>query len=461
VPEADVIQPYAGNPFYWQYRGEPVLLLGGSAKDNLFQLDGLAEHLDLLRSVGGNYVRCTMSSREPGHIWPYAREEDLGLYDLNRFDDDYWGRFARMVELTGERDVIMQVEFWATWDLYSRCWHKHPYNPRNNVNYTAAQTGMPEAIDYPPPADNQMFHRTVPALADVAEVRRFQEAFVDKVLSYTLDRGHVLYCMDNETNAHPEWGAYWARYVRGKAEEAGRPIYITEMWDNWDPSDGEVPGARMQDEHDHPFLHRSNVKVTLAHPELYDFVDISNHNTQIGRTHYETAMWVRQQVAGSGHIRPINCVKMYGGDPSRDYAGPARWGEERFWRNVFAGVSAVRFHRPPSGLGLNDAAQAHLRSMRMLTDRMDVFRCEPRDDLLSGRGDMEAYCLANPGVEYAVCFLDGGEAMLNASAAEDGLEVRWLDVKACTWRDRETAAAGSVLLRPPGPGFWAACVQPS
>ena len=28
----DRIQPYAKNPFYWQYKGAPVLLIGGSVE---------------------------------------------------------------------------------------------------------------------------------------------------------------------------------------------------------------------------------------------------------------------------------------------------------------------------------------------------------------------------------------------------------------------------------------------
>ncbi len=52
------IRPYEANPFYRQYKDEPVLLLGGSWQDNLFNHPvGLEEHLDLLKSVGGNYVR--------------------------------------------------------------------------------------------------------------------------------------------------------------------------------------------------------------------------------------------------------------------------------------------------------------------------------------------------------------------------------------------------------------------
>ena len=53
----DRIQPYAANPRYWQYKGQPVLLLGGTVKDCLFQIPDLEAHLDLLQEVGGNYLR--------------------------------------------------------------------------------------------------------------------------------------------------------------------------------------------------------------------------------------------------------------------------------------------------------------------------------------------------------------------------------------------------------------------
>ena len=60
---ADRIRPYAANPGYWQYKGQPVLLLGGTKDDSLYQIPDLKEQLDLLVSVGGNYVRNTMSAR--------------------------------------------------------------------------------------------------------------------------------------------------------------------------------------------------------------------------------------------------------------------------------------------------------------------------------------------------------------------------------------------------------------
>ena len=61
---ADRIKPYAENPRYWQYKGKPVMLLGGSKTDHIFLLDDLKTHLDEMQAVGANYVLNTMSQRE-------------------------------------------------------------------------------------------------------------------------------------------------------------------------------------------------------------------------------------------------------------------------------------------------------------------------------------------------------------------------------------------------------------
>lgn len=50
---SDRIQPYEKNRSYWQYHGQPVLLLGGSKDDSLFQIPNLKRHLDEIQSVGG------------------------------------------------------------------------------------------------------------------------------------------------------------------------------------------------------------------------------------------------------------------------------------------------------------------------------------------------------------------------------------------------------------------------
>ena len=436
------IQPYEQNPAYWQYRGRPVLLLGGSVEDNLFQVPDLETQLDLLREAGGNYVRCTMSSRDEGNVWPFEHDEAGGLYDLACPNGEYWSRFARFLELTSERDIIVQIEVWATFDYYRDNWEVNPFNPKNNSNYTAAETGLPEVVKTHPTRTENNFFWSVPNENNQQTVLKYQQQFVDRILSYTLQYDHVLYCMDNETSVTPSWGAYWARYIRDRAAAEGVKVETTEMWDPWDLS--------------HP-MHSS----TFDHPELYTFVDISQNNHQQGQAHWDNAQKQRQRILASGQVRPLNNVKIYGADTGR--YGTDRDGIERFWRNVFGGLAAARFHRPASGLGLNANAQANIRSLRMFTDSLDVFRSAPHNDLLSGRSENGAYCLARPGDVYAVFFPDGGEVTLDVSDIADGrkLRLQWLDIMTSSWQVPQNLQAGTTLdLQAPGGGFRAVLVRP-
>ena len=461
----DRIRPYEKNPAYWQYKGRPVLLLGGSVEDNLFQIPNLQEHLDLLKSVGGNYVRCTMSSRDDGDVWPFEANSE-GLYDLEVPNPEYWRRFEAFLKLTTERDIIVQIELWATFDFYREYWRANPFNPACNVNYSPSQSRLPETVRTHPVGCDNPFFWSVPAEHDNEVVLRYQHAFVDKLLSISLGYPNVLYCMDNETSVTPEWGWYWAGYIQAAARQAGVEVHTTEMWDKWDLS---------HPQHDN----------TFDHPEIYSFVDISQNNHNQGQAHWDNAQTQLKRVRDSGVLRPVNCVKTYGADAGRH--GNDRDGQERFWRNVFGGVAACRFHRPFSGLGLDDKAQANIRSMRMIADQMNVFSptCRPANDLLVGahRSANEAYCMADAPRVYAVYFTDGGCVFLDASAAEGKpLTVQWLDIRSSQWREQVKISinqtgidagsyarrpqdyrfdvTGKIQLAPPAEGMWAALVKP-
>ena len=457
--EAMRIRPWAENPFYWQYQGRPVLLLGGSREDNLFNHpEGLADHLDVLRACGGNYIRNTMSSRNPGNRWPFKRLES-GLYDLEQWDEEYWTRFRRCLELCHERDIIVQIEVWDPWDYFqseavrrrgygedSVGWESCPYNPKLNINYTAEESGLAEVIDYystAAPSPHLFFH-TVPELEDIPLVRRYQEAFVEKLLSISLDFPNVLYCMNNETGEPPEWGQYWARFIRARAEEARRSVYLADMRRNSDFMSAE--------------------QVQLLHDrDHYDFFEISQNNGNSGQRHYDMILAIRSEVLD--RPKPLNNVKIYGGEIP--WTRSAEEATRRFWRNVFGGCASARFHRPagPSpytvGIALTDMAQTHIRSARMLTEAMNVFTAEPSNDLLSDRSEDEAYCLAEPGRQYAVYFPDGGEVTLDLSDASGTLTRRWLDIQEAEWTE-ETSLRGAdrVRLSPPGGGHWAVLIVP-
>jgi len=423
------------NPAYWQYDGKPVLLLGGTKDDNLFQIPALKEHLDLLKSVGGNYVRNTMSSRDEGNVWPFRKVNDK--YDLEKWDDEYWERFENFLRLTQQRDIIVQIEIWATFDYYRENWDVNPFNPKNNVNYTAEQTGLPVKVNTHPTRTENNFFWSVPAERNRKIVLKYQQRFVDKLLSYSLKFGNVLYCMDNETSVTPEWGWYWSEFIKAKAKAVGVSVQTTEMWDPWD------------------LAHKMH-SATFDHLETYSFVDISQNNHQKKQAHWDNAQRQRARIANN--LRPLNNVKIYGADTGR--FGNDRDGMERFWRNIFGGLAAARFHRPDSGQGLGEKAQANILSMRMLTDKMNIFTCNPHNDLLSDRQSNEAYCIANPGKECAVYLPNGGQVMLDISSLNKPAEVRWLDIMKSQWTSTKKNKNESKLkLSCPSKGYWAVLIK--
>jgi hypothetical protein len=448
--EAGRIQPYSKNPFYWQYQGKPVLLLGGSDDDNLFQWErsALIEQLDRLVAVGGNVIRNTMSDRPDRgfEVSPFMRRSD-GKFDLGRWNDEYWRRFETLLELTAERKIIVQIEIWDMWDMHAEGWLRNPWNPANNVNYPRDDTQL--AADYVRPTYRDGtshgrphdFFLTVPTLNHDPLVLSHQQRFVDKLLSYSLRFGHLLYCISNEIHPQypPEWGWYWAGHLRQQASNAGRGIEVTEMFWIFD---------LMADQH----------RASLDHPGIYSFFEASQNSAILDpEAHWRNLGSAYQYL--SSRPRPINNTKIYGADDGPVWSGTTQNAQEKFWRNIFGGSASSRFHRPPAGLGLSEAARPHIQSLRRLTDAMHVFACKPRNDLLDDREPNEAYCLAEPGRQYAVYFPDGGTVSLDVSDARGSLELRWLDITRSVWQEPQSATAGRTLeLRAPDNGHWAVLI---
>ncbi len=432
------IQPWSKNPSYWQYKGQSVLLLGGSKTDHIFLLDDLKTHLGEMQAVGANYVRNTMSQREGKDLKPHQLLPD-GKFDLDQWNQKYWKRFQNMLKWTAEREIIVQIEVWDRFD-YSRVnWETSPWKPKNNVNYTYKQSGFAERYPDHPGRNRQPFFFTTPGQRNNKVVLPYQQRFVDKLLSYSLQHNHVLYCMDNETSGEEAWGAYWAQYIRRRATQAGKQVCVTEMWDAWDLKDP---------------VHRR----TLDHPQRYNFADVSQNNQKKGQVHWDNFQWARARIAKKP--RPINTVKTYGADGGR--FGNNQDGLERWWRHVIGGAASARFHRPDSGLGLSKPAAASIRSARMLESLVKLWDVEPASGLLSDAAKNEAFLAARPGRAYALYFPKGGSVGLDLKKARGSFEVRWIDVNAGKWGKRETISGGRIAaIRAPGSGHWVAAILKS
>ncbi|UOQ84677.1 hypothetical protein [Gracilibacillus salinarum] len=442
------IQPFKDNPAYWQYKGKPVLLIGASNDDNLYQWVGerLTDHLDLLQTVGGNYVRNTMSDRDSGNVYPF-KEIKADTYDLDQWNDAYWERLSFFLEETKKREIIPQITLWDQHDL--KLWNTLPWNPKNNINY--------EERDLEAPAS---FTKTVTDQNHA--VLTYQNQYIEKLMEITLQYDHCLYNINNESWAGLEWENYWATVIHQSAAKQNKQIEVTTM-------------------HMHP---SSTVRTFLQYPELYSFVDISQINQdskgEKGQAHWDEIQKFRNIIHARTPV-PMNHEKIYGDHEQLDKkriayntsAGTTTEAVQRFWRDIFGGSASARFHRNEGnwGMGLSATAQNQLRAMDLLVKRLDVFACRPANHLLTNRNENGCYCFANVGIQYAVYFPEEGSVELDPWVYNDEWSVQWLLIDEAQWKPEERVTVewvkvrneykieGKLALRTPGSGSWVALIE--
>ncbi len=433
------LKPLPSNPFYWEYKGMPVVLLGGSVEDNLFQISELEAQLDLLQASGGNYIRNTLSSRDEGNVWMFQQGSD-GKYDLERLNEDYYTRLKLLLDLCLQRDIIVQYELWDRFDYAREQWHGNPFRPINNVNYTVETSGMRNEYAEHPGTNQNSFFRSIPKRDNNTVLLPYQQKHMDRVLEISLPYPNVIYCMDNETGANPDWGAYWSTYVKEKAAALGVIVQTTEMWDDWN-------------------LQGEQHKKTLDHPELYSFVDTSQNNQQKGQRHWDNLQWVRAYLKDAP--RPVNHVKCYGADGGQ--FGNSQDGVERFWRSLVGGAASIRFHRPTTGLGLSERAQRNIKSARMFAEAFDLMASSPmtRKDvvgkLLNDVDDNEAHVSRGENV-VAIYMPRGGQVTLLSGAFGEMPKLRWLDIDRSAWGEPVLLNGNDPVIETPGKGQWLALV---
>jgi hypothetical protein len=449
------IQPYSKNPTYWQYQGKPVMLLGGSKTDHFFLLDDLKEHIDEIHAVGANYVRNTMSQREGIELKPHKLLPD-GKFDMSQWNEEYWRRFQNMLEWTSEREIFVQIEVWDRFDYAEAHWQISPWNPKNNVNYEYAQSGF--AKEYSNShlySDTHPFFHTIKGTSRYAGrydlIRKHQEAFVDKMLSYSLPYGHVLYCMNNETSSEAGWGRHWIKFIKGRAAEKGVTVWTTDMFDD------AFEGARAK-----------HAAIVFDDPEHYMFADISQVNSRnYDQTHWDRLQQLLQRI--NQHPRPSNHTKIYGSGYHSFGTGGPEDGIERFWRNILGGSASSRFHRPNSGNGLNDLAKASIKAARLLESQIKFWDIEPHLELLSSREPNEAYLAAKPGELYALYFTNGGSVGVDLTKAPGTFNITWISVAmgitvqtsqrgGYTLMDKTIEGGRVVTLTAPYKGGWIAAL---
>jgi len=417
------IQPYRNNRWYWEYKGEPIMLIGASDRDNLWQWTGdvLINQLNLIESVGGNYVRNTMSDRNEGDTFAPIEVED-GLYDLNQWNETYWEKLRFFLDQTRERGIIVHLTLWDWFDLsgdgvYGR-FAIHPLNPENNINWEPGT--ISNAWDY---------YGGSLSLGN-KEALDYQHRYIDQLISISAQYDHIIYNIGNESGLGIEWDNYWAAYIKDAAAEQGRDIHVTTML----------------------FAPGTSVRRVMAYRDLFSFAEVSQNNQDalgpVGKKHWENLLFWRKMISMSDEgPMPINNVKVYGqGVGLNTAAGTEKEAVERFWRNVFGGAASTRFHRPALraggtwgwGIGISERAQQTLLAVNMFLDEFDIFNAEPYEAFETVGNSVDSYCLADMGKAYAVYF-PGGRATVHLDPwmYAGRVSVKWLDIASLTWSEEE------------------------
>lgn len=465
VVDDGFIKPYAENPRYWQYKGKPVLLLGGSDEDNLFQTPDLEAFLNKLDKVGGNLVRNVMSARDIGefdtslgivdqedsasveisNVQAFLQLQD-GRYDLNKWNPEYWNRFENFLKLCNDRGIIVQIEIWDRFDYSNIYWQNSPYNPKNNINYDSITSGL--KIDYPehPHKDLQPFFHSVPGMDDYRPrldlLRSYQEQYVEKLLSHSLKYENVLYCMNNETSTPKDWGKYWIDFIEAKAGENDVDVYVTDMIDHFfRPHSCQRCQELIQD------------------PEVYSFVDISQINSRnFDENHWDTLQWI-VKLRDQNLLRPLNHTKVYGGDMTSWGSGSNADGVERFCRNIIGGSAAARHSRSKRGNGLNEKSEASIKAIRKIESLVKLWDVAPEMELLGNRTEDEAYLTTKEGEKYIIYFTQGGDITLDLTEYNTDFKISWIDISTGSWGDKSTIQGGEVVgISAPGNKGWFAVI---
>lgn len=412
----------------------PVYLLGGNKVVNPFQLEQreLLKYLDELQSSGGNYFRNVMSDREPCNIRAFKRLNN-GKYDLTKWNEDYWGGLSNMLKWSYERDIIVNLTFWDRFDHYDQVGHRDksrevlwinsPWNPANNVNYTVEESGLDSTYAGHPITGINPFHQSMPGMKNLPVVLHYQQQYIERILDLSLKYGNVIYNMGNEHQLDlMEWDKYWVQFIRDYASGKGHEIETTAMFDHVINRDDEW--VRVQ-----------GFSPVIESNDLFTFIEgskVGSQWTDPGEAQYEAAIELISHTAGF-KARPVNAVKVR---TQNVVYNP----QERLWRLLVAGFAALSHHRdylegstpdgwPIGGLALTDMAKSNIKSMRIFTDLIIPWESAPRQDLISGREEDEAYLLAKEGSMYGLYFPQGsGSVGLDLQNFQRPFIMRWIEI---------------------------------
>jgi hypothetical protein len=432
APVAGPLKVSGENPRYFaDGAGRTVLLTGSHTWNSLQDITptnapaafDFAEYLNFLEKHGHNFIRLwrwelvmwdTSANQEKNsrthsaepHPWartgPGLALDGKPKFDLTKFEPAYFDRLRSRVAAAGERGIYVSIMLFEGWGLRFAPggWRAHPFHPGNNINETGP--------------DVEHVRQGIELLTlSSRRVTALQEAYVDKVIETVNDLDNVLYEIANEADfGTTDWQYHMIRHIKNRESTRPRqhPVGMTSIGYGVDDLDR---------------LLKSPADWISPNPDRFDY-----------KTNPPASDGAKVILPDTDHLWGV------GGDVA--------W----VWKSVLRGLNPIfmdPYQRDILNLGSDAEFEKVRRNMgwaRELSERLDLAKLRPLPKLAS-----TSFCLAQPGVEYAVYVPEGGEFSVDLSGASGKFAARWLSVNSGKVTNGEAVSGGAQrTLTPPFPG---------
>lgn len=377
IPNKDRLQVYPANRHYFQYKSEPIMLIGANQGWTLSMqhLDyDFVQEFEMLHQAGGNVVRIA------SFITPEAGGKDANDPTRNNLpwrrvgrnkyrldlengggNPDFWNRLDRLAGEAYTRDIIVIFELW---DLYGPArpdrWPAHPFYPGNSDDLIGN-----DQLDTETDLLDVALTRTVTrGQAYRPKALRLLEQYVTRCLKTLAEYPNILYLVTNETSAPKQWSDYWVKFTHDyfrNSDSAGGATHVV----------GEMP-------REFNFTENFRVEDMVLDP-AYDFADASQYFGQgidsdrcklIDEIRWSMHWGDRYRGVMVGRpeaTKPITAAKIY------SHTTPTP-----LWARMMAAAAISRYHRlHPEQKHFKNGMEIQLPFVKLLVNFLEKYQIRP------------------------------------------------------------------------------------
>jgi len=431
----DLLRLHPENPHYFQFRGEPtVLITSGEHYGAVINLDfDYVAYLDELARYGFNHTRLfsgtyreipgsfgiqgnTLAPAPGRYAAPWARSDTPGYFDggnkfdLTRWDEAYFTRLKDFVKSAGQRGIVVEVTLFCT--MYGEeLWKASPMHAANNVN------GVGNVGRY------EVYGLKEEALTDV------QVAVTHKIVRELNPFDNVYYEMCNEPyergGMHPDW--------QGRVIAAVREVEKT------------LPNQHLISLN---FAHGS-AKIAKPHPEvsLYNFhaaePEAVTLNYGLGRALGDNETGGSRRDDATYRIQGWEFV----------LAGGALFSHLDFSFAAMYPRGTLLDHRGPGGG--SPALRRQLQVLKEFIHSVEFVRMKPDNSVIKGGVPEKSrvWALVEPGRAYAIYVVGRGPVELPLELPSGVFRAEWINTLDGSLDREESFAHGGGPRRVQSPDF--------